>query len=156
MRSLSSLARGAVAGLTMLVLVACTGGSAYVCHPLPIPSPPPLPVLTLISPASGATGVSTGPLDVTIGNAATATGMYLKDGNGNFVAVTNFRPANASSNDVAVATFAQLASQTTYQVFALVTAPASNFYNICGPAPGPQPGAIALTQPELLGSFTTR
>lgn len=113
------------------------------------PAPP-----TLISPASGATGVSTGPLDVTIGNAVGAQSVFLKnaalafDAPGNFYGTTNYRQANPPSNDVRTGTFTGLASQTTYQVYADVLYAPS--YNPCGP----NSNAI-LAKPTLLGTFTT-
>ena len=104
----------------------------------------------LISPASGATGVSSGPLDVTIGSAAGAISLSLKDGNGTVTFATSFRQANPPSNDVRTGTFAQLASQTTYQVYATVAV--SGFSGSpCSPAP-----TVIVPQDVLLGSFTTR
>ena len=109
---------------------------------------------TLISPASGATGVSTGPLDVTIGNATSAGSLYLKnaalafDAPGNFYGATNYRQANPPSDDVRIGTFTGLASQTTYQVYTnVLVAPT---YNPCGP----NSNAI-LVKFTLLGTFTT-
>lgn len=153
MRCLERLARGGVAALTVLVLAACSGNGSTVCvSPTPPPSPPAAQIPTLVSPASGATGVSTGPLDITIGNAVDAMGMYLQNGS-NFVTVTNFRQANPPSNDVRVGTVAQLASQTTYQVYAQVRATDSG--PISDPC-RPTPQFIILSRPQLIGSFTTR
>ena len=110
----------------------------------------------MISPASGETGVSTGPLDVTIGNAAGATGLYLTKPPAataaDYVTATNFRQANPPSNDVRIGTFAQLASQTTYQVFAVVAVPSSGYFNPCGI----NPQVIVTSKSQLIGSFTTR
>jgi hypothetical protein len=145
-----SLARGAIAALAVLVLAACHGADSTVCVPPPIVTPGPIVIPTLVSPASGATGVSTGPLDVTINNATAADLLYLHDPSGNFVGSTNFRQANPPSNDVRIGTFAQLASQTTYQVYANVIV-FSSTYNPCGINP-----AFSVSRPELLGSFTTR
>ncbi len=148
------LSRTAVAALTVLVLAACGGAGSTGCN-LPIVNPPVFPMPTLISPGSGATGVSTGPLDVTIGSATGAELLYLKnaglafDAPGNFVPATNYRQANPPSNDVRIGTFTGLASQTTYQVYANVTIGFP--YNPCGINP-----ALSGSQPKLLGTFTTR
>ncbi|MDQ6925937.1 MAG: hypothetical protein M3154_06850, partial [Candidatus Eremiobacteraeota bacterium] len=131
MRLSRSLARGAVAALTMLILAACHRSDSIVCVPPPVVTPGPIVIPTLVSPASGATNVSTGPLDVTIGNASAANLLYLHDPGGNFVGSTNFREANPPSPDVRIGTFAQLASQTTYQLYANVVLPSGNF-NPCG------------------------
>lgn len=115
----------------------------------------PLVVPTLISPAPGATGVTTGPLDVTIGRAAAAESLYLKnaalppDAPGNVYGATNYRQANPPSYDVRIGTFTGLASQTTYQVYTNVLVPAS--YNPCGPNSN-----VILARPTLLGTFTTQ
>jgi hypothetical protein len=150
MRVSGSLARGAVGALAVLVLAACHGNDSVVCVPPPVVTPGPIVIPTLVSPASGATNVSTGPLDVTIGNARAAESLYLKDTAGNFVGSTNFRQANPPSPDVRIGTFAQLASQTTYQVYSNVTLPSGNF-NPCGIHT-----ALTVAVPELLGTFTTR
>ena len=137
---------------TVLVLAACTGNPAT-CTATPVAAPP-LPAPILISPASGATGVSTGPLDVTIGNATAAGSLYLINpalavgAPGNFYGATNYRQTNPPSNDVRTGTFTGLASHTTYQVYAdVLSAPP---YNPCGPNP-----MVVIDQPMLLGSFTT-
>jgi hypothetical protein len=137
----------------VLVLAACTGNAAT-CTAPPVTAPAPV-TPTLLSPASGATGVSSGPLDVTIGNAASAVSLYLKnsalaaDAPGNFYGATNYRPANPPSYDIRIGTFSGLASQTTYQVYADVLYAPS--YNPCGP----NSNAI-LVKPTLLGTFTTQ
>jgi len=144
------LARGVVAAAMMVLLSACTGNGSNGCVAIPaVFNAPNIPIPTLVSPASGATGVSPGPLDVTIGNAIAATSLFLKDGSGNVTFATNFRQANPPSSDVRIGTFARLASQTTYQAYA--TIPGSSFSNGgCSPSP-----ATVALQSVLLGSFTT-
>jgi hypothetical protein len=143
----SGLARGAAAA-AVIVLSACTGNGSTGCVATPgVFNGPNIPIATLVSPVSGATGVSTGPLDVTISGATSAISLYLKDANGNATFATNFRQASPPSDDVRVGTFAQLASLTTYSVY---VGGASPSYNPCGPNP-------ALSQvPFAIGSFTTR
>jgi hypothetical protein len=150
MNRLGRLARGTVA-LTVLVLAACNRGAPGCTLPPQVFNAPILVNATLISPASGATGVSTGPLDVTIGSAFSVVVLYLQDGSGKQMSATMFRQANPPSNDVRIGTFAQLASQTTYQVYASVIG-VSPPYNPCGPTPAIAPPLV----PQLLGSFTTR
>jgi hypothetical protein len=144
------LARAAFSAAFMVLLSACTHGSNG-CVAIPaVFNGPIVQTPTLVSPVSGATGVSTGPLDVTIGNAISATSLFLKDGSGNVTFATNFRQANPPANDVRVGTFTQLASLTTYQVYASI--PQVSFPNGgCSPTP-----ALLAPQSVLLGSFTTR
>ena len=143
------LARGVIATAMTALLSACSGNGSSGCVAIPgVFNGPAMVIPTLVSPAPGATGVSTGPLDVTIGNAFGAVSLFLKDGNGNVTSATNFRQANPPSNDVRIGTFARLASQTTYQVYATIVG--SSFSNGgCSTAP-----TVAL-QDVLLGSFTT-
>jgi hypothetical protein len=146
-----SLARAAATASAVLVLAACNQGAPG-CTAVPVVANGPTAVnATLISPAPGATGVSTGPLDVTIGSAISVVGLYLQDGSGNVTSATNFRQANPPSNDVRIGTFPQLASQTTYQVYASVIGPSPPF-NPCANTPAITP----VLAPQLLGSFTTR
>ena len=158
MRRMGRFAGGTVAALAVLLLAACSGAGQTGCiaPPQPAFTPTPVPMPTLISPASGATGVSTGPLDVTIGNAVGASALYLTKPPAataaDYVNGTNFRQANPPSNDVRTATFAQLASQTTYTVYAFVAVASSNYYNPCGI----NPLAIVSAQAMPIGSFTTR
>jgi hypothetical protein len=151
MREFERLARAAAAALTVLVLGACNNGTPPCTAPPGVFNVPAVVIPVLTSPPSGATGVSAGPLDVTIGNAVGAVTLYVQDGNGNVTNATDFRQANPPSNDVRIGTFSQLASQTTYRVFATVIGPAPA-YNPCGPNPAIAPALV----PELLGSFTTR
>ncbi|HEY6233882.1 MAG TPA: hypothetical protein VIW69_02100 [Candidatus Elarobacter sp.] len=145
------VARGMVAALAVLVLGACNHGTPGCTLPPQTFNAPALVIPTLISPASGATAVSTGPLDVTIGNAVSVVALYVQAGSGNPLYATVFRQANPPSNDVRIGTFPQLASQTTYQVYASEIG-ASPPYNPCGPNPAVAPALVPL----LLGSFTTR
>jgi hypothetical protein len=146
MKVLGRLRQGVVV-TAMILLGACTGNNAQ-CVQIPtIQNGPAMLVPTLISPAPGATGVSTGPLDVTIGNAVGVSSLFLKDAGGNVTFATNFRQANPPSDDVRAGTFTQLASQTTYTVF--VSGPSFPF-DPCGPHPASQP------VPSPIGSFTTR
>jgi hypothetical protein len=145
MRCFERVGRAVVAA-SLFILAACTGNGAT-C------TAPPIAVATvvnptLVSPASGSTGVSTGPLDVTIGSAAAAGSLYLKDAAGTVFNATNYRQANPPSNDAKIGTFTGLASQTTYSVYASVSTPAQP--DLCGVHP-----AITVTAPRLLGSFTT-
>jgi len=150
MRFLRRLARAAATASAVLVLGACNQGTpGCVATPF-VANAPTMVTPTLVSPVSGATGVSTGPLDVTIGNAIGAVALYLRDSSGNLTYATNFRQANPPSNDVRIGTFAQLASQTTYQVYASVIGQGPP-YNPCGPNPAIAPPLV----PQLLGSFTT-
>ena len=144
------LAPAAFSAAIMVLLSACTHGpNGCVAIPV-IYNAPVILTPTLVSPVSGATGVSTGPLDVTIGNAISANSLFLRDGSGNNTFATNFRQASPPSNDVRVGTFAQLASLTTYQVYASI--PQVSFPNNgCSPTP-----TLVAPQSVLLGSFTTR
>jgi hypothetical protein len=145
MRFSVRLARGAVAALTIVLLSACTG-HATGCNAIPVVNLPLMTTPTLVSPASGATGISTGPLDVTIGNAFTATSLFVKDGSGNVTTATNLRQANPPANDVRIGTFVQLASHTTYQVYAVVPSFQTQ---------GCSPTAVTVPVNVLLGTFTT-
>ncbi|MDP9105968.1 MAG: hypothetical protein M3N49_08540 [Candidatus Eremiobacteraeota bacterium] len=149
MKFLGGLARAAAAASTVLVLGACSNGTPTCSLPPLTFNVPATITPTLISPAPGATGVSTGPLDVTIGSAFQATALYVQDPSGTATGATNFRQANPGSNDVRIGTFAQLASQTTYKVYATVTVPI--FPSACGA----NPVAATGPAPQLLGSFTT-
>ena len=150
MSYLGRLARSVVAASMMVLLAAaCTHDSTCTAIPA-IQSVPIIPTPTLVSPASGATGVSTGPLDVTIGVAFAASSLFLKDSGGNVTFARNYRQANPPSNEVRVGTFTQLALQTTYQVYAAVVVPVSTS-NACALTPAPP-----TTQNVLLGSFTTQ
>jgi hypothetical protein len=149
MSFLGRLARSVVAASTMVLLAAaCTHDSTCTAIPA-IQSVPIIPTPTLVSPAPGATGVSTGPLDVTIGVAFAASSLFLKDSSGNVTFATNYRQANPPSNEVRIGTFAKLATQTVYQVYAVVIVP-SLTSSACSLTPAP-----AATQNVLLGSFTT-
>ena len=140
------LARSVVAASTIVLLAACTGNTAG-CVAIPVPNVPAITVPTLISPAPGATGVSTGPLDVTIGNAAGAGPLFLTDDNGKLTFGSNLRQTDPPS-DARISTFAQLASQTTYHVYAGT--------NAFGGGSGCSPAPVVTRQNVLLGSFTTR
>jgi hypothetical protein len=142
------LVRGAVAASTILLLAACTGNGSTGCAAIPNENAS-FPAITLISPAPGATGVSTGPLDVSIGNAFNVGPIFLKDGSGNVISATAIRQANAPSSDVRIATFAQLASHTTYQVYASVSG--------LGSPTSPCANTPFLPAPQnvFVGSFTT-
>jgi hypothetical protein len=143
------LGRGVFGAAIVVLFSACTHANGCVVVPV-VYNGPIIQTPTLVSPASGATGVSTGPLDVTIGNAVSAMSLFLKDGSGNVTFATNFRQANPPSNDVRVGTFAQLAPLTTYQVYASI--PQSSIpSNNCSPTP-----QLVAPQSVLLGSFTTR
>lgn len=153
MKLVRCLARGVVAASAVLMLAACSGAGSTVCNePIQVTKPLPSVTPTLSSPASGATGVSSGPLDVVIGSAVDSSALYLKDGAMNFTPSTNFRQANPPSNDVKVATFAQLKSQTTYEVYAMVRSDLPTSYNPCGINSNAIPGPSA----QLIGTFTTR
>ena len=132
----------------MILLSACTGQSK--CVEPPIVQPTQNPVLpTLISPASGSTGNSTGPLDVAIGSAIGVVSLFVTDGSGNVIMAANLRPSNASSNDVRIGTFAQLASRTTYQVYATALGSGPTMFQC-------SPNAFNIrSQIVLLGTFTT-
>ena len=148
MRSFERLASGAAAALGVLVLGACNNGTPLCTAPPGVYNVPAIITPVLLSPAPGATGVSTGPLDVTIGNAFNATSVFLQDAGGKVTVSTDFRQANPPATDVRIATFAQLAPHTTYQVYASFSGPALP-QSSC--APGPQ----VILAPQLLGSFTT-
>ena len=151
MRLLGSLARAAAAAATVLVLGACGNGTPACTAPPLVFNGPALIIPTLVSPAPGATGVSTGPLDVTIGSAFNATALFIRDPNGTPTDATAFRQANPPSNEVRIGTFTQLASQTTYKVYATILVP-----NYPSSPCDPNPVAVAVPSPQLLGSFTTR
>jgi hypothetical protein len=144
------LARGTFVASTIVLLAACTGNGST-CNAIPaVFNGPAIVIPTLVSPASGAAGVSAGPLDVTIGNAVSATALFVKDGGGNVTTATNFRPVNPPAIDIRVGTFARIEPHTTYQVFATIpsySAPASS----CSPTAT----AVVFPQDVLLGSFTT-
>jgi hypothetical protein len=144
------LARGAFVASTIVLLAACSGNGST-CTAIPaVFNMPAIVTPTLISPASGATGVSAGPLDITIGNAFNTTSLFVIDGSGNATTATNLRPASPTANDVRVGTFAQLAPHTTYQVFATIPN-----YIVPTSSCSPNPVAAAVPQNVLLGSFTT-
>jgi hypothetical protein len=144
------LVRGAIVASMILLLAACTGNGST-CQAIPAVFNGPSAVIpALVSPASGATGVSAGPLDVTIGNAVTASALFVKDGSGNVTMATNFRPANPPAIDVRVGTFAQLAPHTTYQVFATIPN-----YSYPSSSCSPIAQAVMVLDNVLLGTFTT-
>jgi hypothetical protein len=149
MRFLRRLARAGATAAAVAVLGACNNGTPACTAPPIAVSAPVIVYPTLISPASGATGVSTGPLDVTIGSAFDTTALFVQDPNGAATPATNFRQANPPMNDVRIGTFPQLASHTTYKVYATVFVGSSS-YNPCGPNP-----VTTSLAPQLLGSFTT-
>lgn len=151
MRSLRHLARAAATASAVLVLGACSNSKTGCTLPPLIYNGPAVVYPTLISPAAGATGVSTGPLDVTIGSAFGVTQLYLRDPSGNLMYATTLRQANPPSNDVRIGTFPQLATQTVYQVFATINVP-SYPSDPCAA----NPTVTAIPTPQLLGSFTTR
>jgi hypothetical protein len=131
----------------MIVLSACTRDQT--CVEPPIVQSTPVTMPALVSPASGATGVSTGPLDVTIGSATAASALFVKDVSGNVTFATNFRQANPPSNDVRIGTFAHLASQTTYQVYAVVLGSGPTTFRC-------SPNAQSISSQNIvLGTFTT-
>ncbi len=148
MRSFERLVRGAAAALGALVLAACNNGTQACTAPPGVYNAAVIVTPVLVSPAPGATGVSTGPLDVTISSAFNATSLFVKDGSGNVTLSADFRQANPPATDVRIATFAQLAPHTTYQVYASVAGPALP-QSSCGPS------SQTSLAPQLLGSFTT-
>ena len=150
MKILGALARATAAASVALVLGACSSNAASCSEPPVAFNVPAIIIPTLTSPAPGATGVSTGPLDVTIGNANSATALSVQDPNGIMTFATNFRQADPSSTAVRIGTFAQLAPHTTYRVYATISIP-SFPSNGCSS----NPVAAAVPTPQLLGSFTT-
>jgi hypothetical protein len=151
MRSLRQLARAAAAASAVLVLGACSNTKTGCTLPPLIYNGPAVINPTLISPAAGATGVSTGPLDVTLGSAFGVIQLYLRDPSGNVTYAPTLRQANPPSNDVRIGTFPQLATQTVYQVFATINVP-SYPSDPCAA----NPTVTVIQTPQLLGSFTTR
>lgn len=151
MKLAERVARGAAVAASLLVLAACAGNGSSACIG-PIAANAPIAVNpVLVSPAPGATGVSTGPLDVTISSAFNTASLYLKDASGNVLIASNFREANPPAKDVMIGTFTQLASGATYQVYANVQGFGAPF-NPCANTPLTVPAPV----PVLLGSFTTR
>ena len=150
MKFLEGLARVATAAPAALILGACSSNAASCSAPPATFNVPAIIIPTLTSPAPGETGVSTGPLDVTIGSAYGATALSVQDPNGIVTFATNFRQADPSSTAVRIGTFAQLAPHTTYRVFATIPIPS---FPPNGCTANPQ--AVALPTPQLLGSFTT-
>lgn len=143
MRSTPPLLHRALAALAIVLGSGCAGGGTPGC--IAIPVAPIVP--SLAAPVPGSTGVSTGPLDITIRQAFYTTSVFVKDPSDNAIATTALRPASPPADGARVGTVAQLLPRTVYRVYADGRTP---------PRPCDSGSGSAEEQVLLLGSFTTR